>query len=185
MDRIKEALFKIKRSWFLPEQEKIYADEDRPLPIGYSQTNSQPSTVKMMINWLSPQPGEKILDVGAGTGWTTALLSYLVEPAGSVYATEKIPQLLQLAEINCQKASCKNTQFFLAGNQYGLKQHAPFDKILVNAAAQKLPIDLVNQLTIGGRMVIPVNSDILVINKISDTEYKTENHGGFVFVPLV
>src|SRR5665213_784816 len=102
MPAIDEAFRTIQRRDFLPADLQEQAYIDAPIPIGFGQTNSQPSTVRMMLEWLDPQPGDKILDVGSGSGWTTALLSYLVEPNGQVYAVEKIPELVAFGRENCQ-----------------------------------------------------------------------------------
>lgn len=156
-----------------------------PLTIGHGQTNSQPTTVKMMLEWLDVKPGKKVLDVGSGSGWTTALLAYLVGTRGKVYAVERVPELVKFGRENNKKAGVTNTEFFEAGKTYGLPQHAPYDRILVSASARELPPELPGQLKVGGKLVIPVREDILEITKTGKETYKTITHPGFVFVPLV
>lgn len=169
----------------MPEDLRDSAEIDAPLPIGYGQTISQPTTVRRMMHWLDAQPGDKVLDVGSGSGWTSALLSEIVGPSGSVYAIERIPELLKFGQNNCKKLGIHNVNFFLAGKDYGLPKHAPFDRILVSASAKTLPEELLEQLAINGKLVIPIKNDILEITKTSDSDYTVQNHPGYVFVPLI
>lgn len=182
---INKAFDVIKREDFLPEDLQDRAYVDAPLPIGFGQTNSQPSTVKMMLEWLDPQPGDKILDVGSGSGWTSALLSYLVGPKGQIYAVEKIPELVEFGRDNCQRAGVKNANFYEAGSQFGLPKFAPYDRILVSASADKLPEGLIGQLKVGGIMVAPVLNSIVIVHKTDTKNYETVEKFGFSFVPLV
>jgi protein-L-isoaspartate(D-aspartate) O-methyltransferase len=183
--RIAQAFEAVDRRLFLPAGFESGADIDAPISIGYGQTNSQPSTVRMMLEWLDPQPGDKILDVGSGSGWTTGLLAHLVVPKGEVYAVEKVPELVKFGVDNCKKAGVHNVRFFETGQHYGLGDFAPYDRILVSAAAKDVPQELLVQLKIGGRLVIPVRNSIYVINKTGDDSYETTEHPGFVFVPLI
>lgn len=185
MDRVDQAFHMVPRTTFLPANVRERAELDRPLPIGFGQTNSQPSTVRLMLEWLNPQRGEKILDVGSGSGWTTALLAYLVGPKGSIYAVEKIPQLVRFGRENCKQAGVRNVRFFEAGSTYGLSEFAPYDRILVSAAASTLPKILLEQLKVGGRLVIPIGSSIHVIDKINGSTYQDAKNPGFLFVPLI
>lgn len=185
MDAVEQAFMKNPRKNFLPDEAAADAGVDVPLPIGFGQTNSQPATVRMMLEWLELEPGNKVLDVGSGSGWTTALLAYLVGSRGKVYAVERVPELVELGRSNCREAGTKNTVFYKAGKKYGLPQFAPYDRILVSAAASTIPEDLLDQLKDGGKMVIPVGSDVLEIVKESDENYDISAHAGFAFVPLV
>ena len=185
MDPVEKAFAKVKRSNFVPEELAGSVGVDAPLPIGFGQTISQPTTVKWMLEWLEVEPGNQILDVGSGSGWTTALLSQLVGPKGRIYAVERIPELVEFGRENCQRFGCKNVRFYQAGKQYGLPKYGPFDRILVSASAEKLPEELLDQLKTGGKLVIPVRHDILEIAKTAENEYETEAHPGFVFVPLI
>lgn len=161
------------------------AGMDSPLPIGHGQTNSQPSTVRRMLRWLDAKEGDRVLDIGSGSGWTTALLSYIVAPKGFVYAVEKVPELVEFGRRNNEKAGTTNAKFYKAGKKYGLPEQAPFDRILVSASAQELPKELLNQLKTGGKLVVPVQNDILEITKSDKDNYHTKTHPGFVFVPLI
>jgi len=185
MDSVDKAFREIHRADFLPEASRKYADIDAPLPIGFDQTNSQPSTVRQMLEWLDVEQGHKVLDIGSGSGWTTALLATIVGPNGQVFAVEKIPELLNFGRNNCERLTIKNTNFFQSKKVYGLPEYAPFDRILVSVAAQEIPNELLSQLKIDGKMVLPVKNDILVITKISSTEYEIIKKPGFIFVPLV
>jgi protein-L-isoaspartate(D-aspartate) O-methyltransferase len=183
--QVEEAFKKAKRKNFVPEELQNGANLDMPLPIGFGQTISQPTTVAMMLDWLKPEEGDKVLDVGSGSGWTTALLSQLVSPSGSVYAVEKIPELLEFGKNNTLKIGVKNAKFYPAGKEFGLQKFAPYDCILVSAAADKVPKVLLDQLAAGGKMVIPVNDDVQEITKNKNNDYEAVVHHGFAFVPLV
>lgn len=185
MDKIERAFDKVRRQGFIPKQLQARADIDAPLPIGFGQTNSQPTTVRLMLEWLEVAPGHKVLDVGSGSGWTSALLAYLVGPRGRVYAVELIPELVEFGRQNVERQGVKNVEFFQADKSYGLPKHSPYDRILVSASARELPEKLIKQLKVGGKMVIPVNNDVLEIEKDSSSKYSARAHPGFVFVPLL
>lgn len=185
MGSIDQAFAATPRQNFLPDEVLGEADIDTALPIGFGQTNSQPYTVRLMLEWLEVEPGDKVLDVGSGSGWTTALLSYLVGPKGKVYAVEIVPELVEFGRANCQRLGLKNVEFYKAGKTYGLPRHAPYDRILVSASAKQPPPELLNQLKPGGKIVIPIYDDILEIEKLTEDKYETIAHYGFVFVPLI
>jgi protein-L-isoaspartate(D-aspartate) O-methyltransferase len=185
VERIEAAFARFNRTDFVPEAVKDMAEADRPLPIGQGQTISQPTTVKMMLGWLDGQPGDKVLDVGSGSGWTTALLSYIVGPKGSVYAVERLPELVGFGRGNCQKAGVKNASFHQAGDKYGLAEYAPYDRILVSASTDKVPDELISQLKPGGKLVLPVHNSIFEISKQQNNKTEVIEHPGFVFVPLL
>lgn len=184
MVSVEEAFSAIPRQNFVPEYLKGQSAIDAPLPIGHGQTISQPTTVRLMLQWLDAQPGDKVLDLGSGSGWTTALLSHIVGSDGHVHSVEKIPELLEFGKTNCEKMHLGNVSFHLAGKSFGLASEAPYKRILVSAAARDLPQSLLKQLDAGGKMVIPVESDILEVEKNGDS-YRIINHRGFSFVPLV
>jgi len=186
MDNIERAFQTIDRADFVPKESRSAAILDMPVQIGHGQTNSQPSTVKLMLEWLDPLPTHSVLDVGSGSGWTTALLAFLVGPEGFIFAVERIPELVEFGRTNCEKLGIENVQFHLATEGiFGLPEHEPYDRILVSASAQELPSGLLDQLKVDGKMVIPVQNDILEITKTSSGEYETITHPGFVFVPLL
>lgn len=185
MDRVAKAFRDVPRENFLPAGLKEEADLDIPLGIGHGQTNSQPTTVRMMLEWLDVKPGNKVLDVGSGSGWTTALLAYLTGPKGKVYAVERIPQLVEFGRSNVKSLGIKNAEFFRAGDRYGLSKFAPYDRILVSASAKKMPEELLEQLDPGGKLIIPVVSNIWEITKRPGGSFEHELHPGFSFVPLI
>lgn len=183
--RIIEAFQKVDRKDFvLPE----YYDEaygDYPLPIRSGQTISQPTTVAIMLEMLNPKKGDQILDLGSGSGWTTALLAYIVGPEGKVWGVEIIPELVTFGQSNLSKYSFPWARILLAGKKLGLSKEAPFSKILVSASAKELPDELVSQLKNGGTMVIPVLDTLYKVHKLSDGKVKIQSLPGFSFVPLV
>ena len=185
MSTITQAFTEVKRFHFVPRSVRALAGLDMPLSIGYGQTNSQPTTVRLMLEWLDAKKGQKVLDLGSGSGWTTALLGHIVGKHGTVYAAERIPELVDFGRRNCQEANVFNTEFFLAGKRYGLPQHAPFDRILVSANADKFPAELLGQLKVGGKIVVPVQNTIYEVSKLARGKLKTKEHPGFIFVPLV
>lgn len=185
MTTIGQAFERYPRALFLPSSVRVWADDDRPLAIGYGQTNSQPSTVRRMLEWLDARDGQTVCDVGSGSGWTTALLSALVGEQGQVVAVELIPELVTMGRRHCTRAGVANVIFRRAGRVFGWPKGSPYDRILVSAAAAELPEELLEQLAVGGKLVIPVGHDILEITKRSAAAYDTVTHAGFVFVPLV
>jgi protein-L-isoaspartate(D-aspartate) O-methyltransferase len=181
-----EAFRRIPRERFLLPGYRHLADVDSALPIGYEQTNSQPLTVGRMLRWLSAQPGDRVLDIGCGSGWTSALLSHVVGPKGHVYAVEIVPELLKQARTNCGELGLHQISFHHADpDQLGLLEHAPYDRILVSASAAELPHELIEQLGPAGRMVIPVDEEIFVVQKDGLGRISTEKHGYYLFVSLI
>jgi len=186
--RIIEAFRKIQRVDFLPDDIKDLAELNEALPIGFGQTISQPLVVAFMMELLNPQPGEKILDIGSGSGWTSALLGEIVGDSGKVIAIEIIPELKEFGRKNVAKYSFiekKIVSFFSVDGSKGLKREAPFDKILASASAEKLPKAWKDQLKIGSRIVTPVGSSIWLFIKKSESEFEEKEYPGFAFVPLI
>ncbi len=192
-EAIINAFSKVRRVDFVRPEDKEYVEVNAPLSIGYGQTISQPLTVAFMIELLEPKPGEKILDVGSGSGWTVALLAEIVGLKGKVYGIEKIRHLKDFAVKNIDQYNYINqgiVQIFCSDGYQGLPDFAPFDKIIVAAAAEAVPEKLLVQLKIGGKIVIPIgkqyeSQDIVAIDKISQNEFKEKRYPGFIFVPLV
>lgn len=183
-----EAFRKIDRADFVPLELLPQAYGNYPLPIGHGQTISQPLTVAFMFELLQPKRGDKILDVGSGSGWTTALLAEIVGPTGKVYAIERLNGLKEFGESNVAKYNfvAKGiTQFIKGDGSHGLPEVAPFDKIMVAAAAENVPEALKQQLKINGRLVIPIQNSIHLFVKESENKFSEEEFPGFVFVPLI
>jgi protein-L-isoaspartate(D-aspartate) O-methyltransferase len=174
----------IDRQDFVPDDQKEWAYQDHALYIGYDATISQPSTVAFMLEKLEPAVGDKVLDIGAGSGWTTALLARIVGPQGSVYGVEIVPELVVFGNNNLQSYNLPHAHIEQAGETLGLLTQAPFEKILVSASAADIPHSLLSQLRIGGILVIPIQTAIWQIRKLSDTQIDVHKYPGFVFVPL-
>ncbi len=184
-DRTRAAMLRVPRQLFLPADVRAYAAEDRPLPIGHGQTNSQPTTVAHMLSQLDPQPGDRVLDVGSGSGWTAALLAHLVGRQDLVYALERVPELVDLAHTQLMSAGFGQVALEQADpDVLGMPSRAPFDKILVSAEAPSLPDALVQQLAPGGRLVIPVAGRLLVIDRSRSGDVAVRRLGRYAFVPL-
>lgn len=161
---------------------------DEPLPIGFGQTISQPLTVAFMLELLQPEPGNKVLDVGSGSAWSTALLAEIVGKAGKVYAMELIPQLKEFGEDNLRRAGYASVELFIGDGARGLSEFAPYDRIQVAAAAREIPHALIDQLKVGGRLVIPVGEyaqEMVLVEKLGKGDYREQRYPGFMFVPLV
>lgn len=187
-DRIIEAFSKIKRIDFLPDDLQSASQANIPLPIGQGQTISQPLTVAFMLEKLDPQVGDKVLDVGSGSGWTTALLAHIVGKKGKVIGIERIKSLRDFGTNNISKYHLiegGRAKIICADGAKGYVNEAPYKRILVSAAASEVPKDLKKQLAVGGRLVIPVKNSIWVLEKISAKEFQEIEYPGFVFVPLI
>lgn len=184
---IREAFFAIDRSDFvLPGTPSDHIYADHALSLHYGQTISQPSTVAFMLELLQPHKDDKILDVGSGSGWTSALLGHIVGQHGHVYGVEIIPELVVYGRNNVAKyhgAYVTITQAIYG--EIGDVAHMPFDRILVSATGREISRALVAQLRIGGVMVMPVDNDIVRIYKRSERDLDVQKYGGFVFVPLI
>lgn len=192
---VDDAFKTIDRKDFVPEKLAEEAYEDYPLPIGRGQTISQPTTVAFMLEKLAVKPGHRVLDVGSGSGWTTALLAQMACPAsdrrgegksGSVIGVERIPELVKQGQENLSKYDFAHAEIRQAKETLGVPERAPFDRILVSAAAgEEVPEELIKQLAPGGKMLVPVESDIVEVSKEKDGSVRKHAHHGFAFVPLV
>lgn len=184
MNLIDHAFTAIDRKDFVLPEDIAFASDDRPLHIGHNQTISQPSTVRSMLEWLDAQPGDKVLDIGSGSGWTTALLSTIVGPTGKIYAVEIIPELVKMGKENCERLAIHNVAFFQATEHIGLREHAPYDRILVGASAREMKEELREQLILGGKLIIPIHDTIFELTKTTGG-WKQHTHPGYLFVPLI
>lgn len=183
-----DAFSEIHRIEFVPKEFETSADANIPLPIGFGQTISQPATVAIMLELLDPEPGQNILDVGSGSGWTASLLSYIVGSKGKVTSVERIKELIEFAKDNTDKFGyVKNgiAEFYCNDGFNGYPGNAPYDRILVSAMTEDIPAAFKEQLRVGGKMVIPIHNDIWYVEKRSETEYYKEEYPGFSFVPLI
>lgn len=188
-----DAFRRVDRKDFVPPGLVEEAYGNYPLPIGQEQTISQPLTVAFMLELLSPQSGEKILEIGAGSGWQTALLADLAGAQGKVFAIERIPELKEMAERNVSKYDFTKkgiVKIMLGDGSKGYAEGAPYNKIIAAASLSAgrqaaVPEVWKKQLKVGGRIVAPVGDSILAIDKLSEKDYKIREYPGFAFVPLI
>jgi protein-L-isoaspartate(D-aspartate) O-methyltransferase len=152
-ERVLAAMARVPREEFVPQNVRSDAYEDRPVPIGYDQTISQPYIVAFMTEQLRPQPGDRVLEIGSGSGYHAAILAELV---ADVYTIEIINPIARTAEATLQRLGYKNVHIKIGDGYKGWPEEAPFDSIIVTCAPEKVPQPLVDQLKDGGRMVIPV-----------------------------
>ena len=196
--RIIEAFRKVKRKDFLPENAKHLSELNEALPIGYGQTISQPLVVAFMLEKLEPKRGDRILDIGSGSGWTAALLAEIVGTNGKVIAFEIIPELMEFGKKNVEKYNFLKkgiVEFNCGDGSNGCMEQAPYNKILASASAKELPLAWKKQLEVHGRIVIPIGSSIwLFVKKYSflnketgkmEDIFEQYEYPGFAFVPLV
>ena len=183
--RVLDAMSRVPRELFVPEDSRHLAYEDIPLPIGEDQTISQPLIVAMMNAALALDSTDKVLEVGTGSGYQASVLSLL---AGEVITTERLPDLAGAARERLASLGCSNVVVRPAGDVLGCPEEAPFDAIVVAAAAPRLPRVLLDQLADGGRMVIPVGSlhqqELHSVQKDHDG-YSVKSLGPCRFVPLI
>ena len=181
-----EVMGRLPRHAFVPANMQDQAYDDRPLPIGYSQTISQPFIVALMTDLLALEPGDVVLEVGTGSGYQAAVLALLVD---EVHSIEIIPGLAESAAARLDAQGFDNVETHLGDGYYGVEAAAPFDAIVVTAAATGVPPPLIAQLKPGGRMVIPVGprhaQDLLLVTKAPDGTVQSEAVMKVVFVELV
>lgn len=182
-ERIVDAFARIERERFVPPSlmEEAYADS--ALPIGEGQTISQPSTIAFMLEKLELGEGQKVLEVGAGSGYVLALIKEIIK-TGEIYGTERVKELAEKAEAALEE--CPEVKVFYTPQGAGLPDHAPFDRILASAAAENdIPSSLVEQLNKGGVLVCPVAHSIVKAKKDDSGRVFKEEYPGFVFVSLI
>jgi protein-L-isoaspartate(D-aspartate) O-methyltransferase len=183
--RVLNAMAALPRELFVPENIRGHAYDDTPLPIGNEQTISQPYIVAYMTENLELKGTEKVLEIGTGSGYQTAVLGAL---AAKVISTERIPSLMKSAQILLKKLGYKNIEIHRAGEKLGWEPGMPYNAIIVTAGAPDVPQELVKQLAVGGRMVIPIGprmtQELVKITK-DENGIHTQKLGGCTFVPLI
>ena len=185
MDAVSAAFRAVPRAGFLPRGARFRAGFDGPITIGHGHTNSQPRTVEAMLRLLSVRPGDRILDVGSGSGWTTALLAHLTGPEGSVLGVELVPKLAQWGAGNLARTSYDWASIRVATpGVLGWPESGPYDRILVSADARSLPDELGDQLAEEGKIVVPVRGT-MTLGIRRGSELETSEHGSYRFVPLL
>ena len=190
---IVEAFRQIDRADFVPETAKNIAYANTALPIGHGQTISQPLTVAFMLERLAPKTGERVLDIGTGSGWQAALLAYIVSKnddggSGKVITVERIPELKRFAEANLKKYGVLESgvvKTVLGNGHEGYSDEAPYDRIIAAAAGSEMPKAWKNQVALGGCIVAPIGQSIYRYERTGEHEFSKERYFGFSFVPLV
>jgi len=186
--RIIKTFKKVQRYLFVREDLLMHAYDDVPLPTFHGQTISQPYTVAIMTEALDPKPGDKILEIGSGSGYQAALLGCCVGSKGKVITVELDSYLVEFSRKNIKKANVKNVKVICWDGKKGYEKEAPYDKCIITAACPEIPNPVIKQIKIGGRIVAPVNhffgQRMMVIDKISGKKFKKKDLGSFIFVPL-
>ncbi len=183
---VMQSLGTVKRPQFVPTRQQPFAYENRPLPIGHGQTISQPYIVALMTDLIEPDHEFNVLEIGTGSGYQAAILAKLVT---HVYSIEIIEALADAASARLARLGYDNVTTKLGDGYHGWEEHAPYDAIVVTAAASHIPPPLVQQLKVGGRMIIPVGGrfmtqQLLLIEKTTDDEVITRQIAAVRFVPL-
>jgi protein-L-isoaspartate(D-aspartate) O-methyltransferase len=186
-DEVMRALRNVVREKFIPPAERANAYQNRPLPIGHSQTISQPYIVALMTDFLDTRPDHKVMEIGTGSGYQAAVLSNLVK---EVYSVEVIPELAKKASETLASLGYHNVHVCVGDGYNGWSDFAPYDGIIVTAAAPKIPTPLISQLKPTGRMVIPVGEqwgaqELMLVIKGADDSVQTQKILEVSFVPFV
>ncbi len=185
-ERVLDAMRRVPRERFVPASETRFACSDSPLPIGFGQTISQPFIVALMTELIEPQPHHRVLEVGSGSGYQVAVLAQLVE---AVYGMEIVPELAERSARVLRELGYLNATIRSGDGYQGWLEHAPFDGILVAAAGSDVPLALKQQLRVGGKLVLPVESvtgwqSLDVIERLGEDSFKTRHILPVRFVPL-
>lgn len=186
---IVNAFYKVRRDDFIPESVKRYAYQDNALPIGQSQTISQPYTIAMMLSLLDVVEKQKILEIGSGSGYLLALLSEMVGVKGKVFGIEIIKELADMSKKALK--NYKNAKVFQGNGKSGLEMESPFDRIIISAATEEITRGIASQLKERGIIVAPIGKpydsvqDLIAYEKVKGKLVEKKRIPGFLFVPLV
>ena len=184
------AFKKVPRHRFIAEDLRDNAYVDQPLPTGKGQTISAPSMIAIMLEVLDLKPGQKILEIGAGSGYNAALIAEVIGPNGKLYTIERIKEIAKVGKENLEKTGYKNVKILIGDGTLGYKRAAPWDRIIVTACSPEVPKTLISQLKIGGKLAAPVGRNYMgqVLVTVERESYKKNNierYGGCSFVPLI
>ena len=183
--KVLESIKKVHREDFVLKELKNLAYEDRALPIVSSQTISQPYTVAFMLQSLELKEKDKVLEIGSGSGWNSALISFITKT--EVFTIEFNKEVAEFAKSNLKKSKIKNVKVVIEDGNKGYEKESPYNKIIITAACSKIPFDLIKQLKNKGILLAPIGNlfeqDLIKIKKIN-SKIEKENLGKFVFVPL-
>lgn len=186
-DNVESALRNIPRHEFVPSLELNNAYCNEPLAIMKGQTISQPGVVSRMTEWLDIKDGQKILEIGTGSGWQTGILSYMVGN-GTVYSVERHPELAEFARKNLKKFEIVNAHVILDDGSMGFQEQSPYDRIIITAACSEIPLPLLEQLNENGLIIAPVGGmpqSLVLLKKTSKGIVEIKNQPNYVFVPLI
>jgi protein-L-isoaspartate(D-aspartate) O-methyltransferase len=186
-NKVESAFRNVPRHEFVMPSELGRAYYNEPLPIMKGQTISQPAVVSRMTEWLDIKNGQKILEIGTGSGWQTAILSYLVGN-GTVYSVEIHPELVNFARENLEKLEIKNVHVVLDDGGIGYPKESPYDRIIITAACSEIPLPLFDQLCEDGLIIAPVgdsSQSLVLLKKTSEDIIEIKNQSNYVFVPLL
>ena len=186
-DSVEDAFRNIPRHEFVPTSELNNAYDNEPLSIMKKQTISQPGVVSRMTEWLDIKDGQKILEIGTGSAWQTAILSYLVG-TGIVYSLERHPELVKFATENLEKFQLDNVHVILGDGSLGYPQESPYDRIIITAACTEIPLPLLEQLGENGLIIAPVgdsSQSLVLLKKTSGGIVEIKNQPHYIFVPLL
>jgi len=186
-DNVESAFRNIPRHEFVPTSDLDRAYHNEPLSIMKNQTISQPGVVSRMTEWIDIMNGQKILEIGTGSAWQTAILSYLVE-TGTVYSVERHPELVKFARENLEKLGIDNVHVILGDGSLGYPQASPYDRIIITAACTEIPLPLLEQLAENGLIIAPVgdsSQSLVLLKKTSKGIIEIKNQPHYVFVPLL
>jgi len=186
-EKVESAFRTIPRHEFIVPSELDRAYYNEPLSIMNNQTISQPGVVSRMTEWLDIKDGQKILEIGTGSGWQTAILSYMVGN-GTVYSIERLPELVNFARENLEKFGMGNTHVILGDGSLGYPEKSPYDRIIITAACTEIPLPLLEQLDENGLIIAPVgdlSQSMILLKKISGEIVEIKNEPNYIFVPLL
>jgi len=186
-NKVELAIRKNPRHEFVPKSLLNRAYKDTPLSLMKKQTISQPSVVSRMTELLNVKKGQKILEIGSGSGWQSAILSFLIGN-GEVFSIERHPELVEFAKENLDKLGIQNVNVILGDGSLGLLKKAPFDRIIITAACKKVPPPLFEQLSLDGLLIAPVGEypqSLILFKKTPQGIIEIKNQPGYVFVPLL
>ncbi|KXA96195.1 protein-L-isoaspartate O-methyltransferase [candidate division MSBL1 archaeon SCGC-AAA259I14] len=185
-----EAFRKVPREKFVPSSVRGDAYADRPLSIGEGQTISAPSMIAIMLEVLKAKDGDKILEIGTGSGYNAALMAEIIGPVGEVHSIERIKTVAETGRENLERNGYEQVKVIVRDGTKGFEEEAPWDKIIITACAPEVPDPLIEQLKVGGKLVAPVgeyyrSQTLLEVEKVNEEETKVRRHGSCAFVPLV
>lgn len=184
---VESAFLEVERHAFFPKEIIAQAYDDNAFPIGFGQTISQPTTIATMLEMLNAKQGMRVLEIGSGTGYVSALLSKIVKSKGKVFGIDILPELVERAKNTLHSLGIKNVELKQGDGALGWKEKAPFERILVSAACSSVPSPLFEQLKEKGFLVAPIGidySDIVLFEKSGGEIFERERQGWFSFVPL-